>query len=1079
VTLPEFSVRQTVLVNVLFFVCLLGGWVAFNRTPVEFFPDVNLNTVQIGVVWTGASADEVERLVTQKLEEELRNVSDVEEMRSVSQANYAEIIIDFDENLNEVEYEAALNDVRAAVDRVADLPADAEEPQYTEIVSSEVFPAVMIAVVDVGGVGETALREVARDVRTRVRDLPGVNQATVRGEQEREIRVLVDRDAAARYGLTVLDLAERIQRQNLNLPAGTFASGGGESSVRARGDYQSVDEILGTVVRESAGNTYVRVSDVATLEEGLEKRRYASRYNGDPSLLVSLTKKSEADVIDLVRAVDAWIAEYRPLLPAGVEVHKTLDTAAFVAPRMRDLVENLVTGVLFVLAILWFTLGFRNSLLTIIAIPFSFLTAMILFPVLDITINSTTLIGMLLVSGMLVDDAIIVLENVYRRVEAGEPLREAVVHGAEEVLWPVVCAVATTCAAFAPLLLVEGTAGKFVSILPKAVIVCLVASLFECLLVLPAHYLHFGSRRGEGERRLRSERTGLLGRLLRLANAVAAFRAGVERSLVTAREAYVRVLDVVLTHRFSFGTLILTLLAFALGLWRHLPVDLFPGEFDTFNVLLESPPEYSLDQTDAVARGLEQELLPFVGGDVVDFSTNVGLSVDSNYDQLTGSNLAIVYAVMAQTEANAVAPEKVVDRVRERMEAHRRREPVGIMELRVAAQQDGPPVGPPVEARIKSDDWALGKAIAAEMMAFLRTVPGVHGIDDNLKLGPPEVRLLIDEERASRHGLRFEDLARALRGANDGIVASSFRDPTRNEDIDIRVLLEERYRNDLQDLLDVELRTPGGYLLKLRDLADVELTRGFRSYRRYDGERTVSVYADVDEERATTLGVNERLKAAFADIGTRYPEVAIHYGGEYEETNEAFANVFGVFPVAFLAIYMILAALFRSYLQPLIVTAAIPFGFVGVILGVGLLGYPVSFILFYASIGLAGVVVNDSLVMVAFINQARNLGTPLLEAVRQSGARRFRPILLTTLTTVMALLPMALGLQGASKTYGPFAACISFGLIVAMVGTLFAVPLTYTSLVVWQERIGGGVGRLLGRESKPELRDVSRRAGAR
>ena len=357
-----------------------------------------------------------------------------------------------------------------------------------------------------------------------------------------------------------------------------------------------------------------------------------------------------------------------------------------------------------------------------------------------------------------------------------------------------------------------------------------------------------------------------------------------------------------------------------------------------------------------------------------------------------------------------------------------------------------------MEVRLQGDDYALGKAVAGEMKSFLETVPGIYNVEDNLKLGTPEVRLLVDEERSARHGLGFEALAVALRGANDGLVASSYREPTRNEDVDIRVRLADRYRRGLQDLLDVEVRTPAGYLVKLRDVADVEVSRGHRAYHRYDGKRTVTVFAQVDDDRATSLSANQRLQAAFADLPSRHPQLEVTYGGEFAESGEAFADLFRAFPVALVAIYMILAALFRSYIQPLVVVVAVPFAFVGIIVGVALFDYSVSFVLLYAAIGLTGVVVNDSLVMVDFINRARAEGTPLLEAVRQSGVRRFRPILLTTLTTVVALLPMAFGLQGSSKTYGPFAASIAFGLIVAMAGTLFAVPLAYSSLIVGQGR---------------------------
>jgi multidrug efflux pump subunit AcrB len=399
--------------------------------------------------------------------------------------------------------------------------------------------------------------------------------------------------------------------------------------------------------------------------------------------------------------------------------------------------------------------------------------------------------------------------------------------------------------------------------------------------------------------------------------------------------------------------------------------------------------------------------------------------------------------------------------------AWRERNPEGIAELRLQPQQDGPPIGPPVEARIESPDYRVGKAIATEMKAYLHTLPGVFSIEDNLKLGPQEARVRLDEARAARYGVGFRDVATALRGANDGLVASSFRSVELDEDIDIRVMLDERYRQSLGDLLDTELRVPTGGLVRLRDVADVELTRGFLSFRRYDEKRTVSVYADVDTAVTSTIAVNEALKEQFADISSRYPGVRIRYGGEFEAANEAFAELGAAFPIAFLAIYMILAALFRSYIQPLIVTAAIPFAFMGVIFGVALLDYDVSFIMMYATIGLTGVVVNDSLVMVDFINRAREGGMPLREAVRESGARRFRPILLTTLTTVMALLPMAFGVQGASNTYGPFAASISFGLIFAMMGTLFAVPVAYTVVIDLQEATSRRIAAWRGGDTGP------------
>ena len=1056
-TLPEFSVRQTVLVNVLFVVCLVGGWNALQLTEVEYYHDVTLNQAVITTSWPGASAEEVERLVTAKIEEKLLTVGDIDEMRSASQSNVSIINIDFDETLNTVEYESAVNDVRGALDQVQDLPLDAEEPELREVITSEVSPIVLLAVADVGGVGELAVRDVAREAQSRLRELSGVSTVEIRGLQEREVRVLVDRARASLYGLTVADVAERVRRQNQNLPAGTFQDEQGEATLRATGDYTSVEQILDTVVRDDGRGTRVLLRDVATAERGLEKQVFISRYNGYPAAVISIGKKDKTDVRTLTRRVDEWLEGFAPLAPDGIELRTTLDTTDFVTPRIDVLLDNLATGMFLVLALLWFTIGFRNALLTMIAVPFSFLTAIIFFPVLDISVNSNTLIGMLLVSGMLVDDAIIVLENIYRRIEGGEELRAAVVGGANEVLWPVTAAVMTTVAAFAPLLLVGGTGGKFVEVLPKCVVVCLIASLFECLVILPAHYMEFGSRRSPARA---AAEGGHAGR--GLLPGVARMRGLMDRGFERLRGAYRRALGPVIEHRLSFNLLLIAIVLAAVAGASRLPIVLFPGEYQSFTISLEAEPAYSLERTASIVDEIEARLRRLPRSDVQDFNTTVGLATDLNYDRIVAPNLALIYVAIAQTEANQLNPEAVLYRVREAMAELRRERPEGIVELRVEPQPYGPPIGRPVEARIQSEDFALNERLAEEIKAYLRTIPGVSGVDDNLKEGPREIRLRIDEARAGQYGLTFEDLARALRGANDGIVASSFRSPAAVEDDDIRVLVESGQRDRILDLLEIEVPTPTGHFVRLADVADLEIARGYLAYRRVDGKRAVTVFGDVDEDLATSTSVNLDLASRFADIRARHPQVDIVYGGEFQESNEAIANTVAAFPVALLLIYMILASLFRSYFQPFIVLTAIPLGFAGIVFGVGVFGYTVSFNLLYASVGLAGVVVNDALVMVDFINRARQQGAPLAAALVEAGEKRLRPVILTTLTTVVALLPMALGIQGSSRTYGPFAASIAFGLLFAMLGTLFVIPLSYATFASTGDRVAAGWRRLRG-----------------
>lgn len=1047
-----FSVNQTVLVNVLFLVCIVAGLRALQLTEVEYFHDITTNEVSIFTLWNGASAEEVELLVTAKLEEELKTLDDVDEMRSSSQPNVSMIAIEFDENLDAIGLEAAVNETRSALDRASDLPADAEEPVLEVERSANWAPVVMVAITDVGKLGELAIRDLAQEAASRMREIQGVSRVQLRGLQDREVRVIVDRARAAAYDLTVADIADRVRQQNQNLPAGTFLDASGEATLRATGDYTSISQILGTVVRENPGGARVLLREVARVEHGLEKRTYLTRYNGRGGAVLSVTKKDNADVGEVSRRVDAWLADFASRLPDGIEIEKTLDAADFMTPRVNVLIYNTLAGAGLVLVLLWFMIGFRNAALTMVAVPFAFLTALIVFPVLDISINSYTLIGMLLVSGMLVDDAIIVLENVYRHIENGEPLREAVINGTNEVLWPVVAAVSTSVAAFAPLLMVGGTTGKFVSVLPKAVVVCLLASLFECLVILPAHYLHFGSRRAAGHRAGGSGGNRLGALLDRVHLAV---DAGFDR----VRVAYLAALDRVVAHSFSFGVLVISLLISAAAGFTHLKFELWPGEYSNFTINLETPSSYSLDRTTQVVDRLEQRLAGMPEGTIADFNTTIGMTVDLNYDRISAPNLAMLMVELADNEQNRLAPERVLETVRSELATFQQENAADVRELRADADRNGPPIGRPVEVRIQSEDFALNRSISEDVKAHLRSLPGVSGVDDSLKEGPREIRLSLDDERAAAFGLTFEDVARALRGANDGVVASSFRSQEAVEDDDIRVLLEPSQRDAIQDLLEIDVRAPDGALVKLGDVAEIEVARGYLAFRRFDAKRAVTVFADVDDDLATSVSVNRDLQARFADVEARHPEVDLIFGGEFQESNESMANTAAVFPVALLLIYMILAALFRSYLQPVIVITSIPVGFAGIIFGVGLMGYDISFNLMYAMVGLAGVVVNDALVMVDFINRAIDDGMPLPDAIRQAGAQRLRPVFLTTITTVTALLPMALGIAGGSKTYGPFAASIAFGLLFAMVGTLFVIPLSYAGLSSVERRVGGWLTR--------------------
>ncbi len=900
---------------------------------------------------------------------------------------------------------------------------------------SEVYHVGQISVADVDGVGEYALREVARDMKDRLERISGLRKVELRGAREREIRVLVDRDRLLQYDLALAEISRVIEQNNQNFAGGSFTDPlDQEITVRGLGQFRSPEELARTVVKKNRDGSHVELGDVASVRSDFEKRRVFGRYNGDPAIVLGISKEADHDLMTLLADVRTFLADHDALLPAGIEATLTWDASGYVGARMSIMFWNLLIGIAFVVLVLWLTVGFRNALLAIVGVPFSFLTALLLFPLFDITINSLSLIGFVLVSGMLVDDAIIILENIYRHVEAGEPRHDAVVKGAEEVMWPVTAAIVTTMAAFIPLLTVTGTSGEFMAILPKTVIVCLLGSLLEALVILPAHYIDFGSRhkaadviaRGGGSWSYRT-------------------RARIERTLDRMRDGYSRAQQRVLDHRYAFLTACAGALFLGLGLFRHVPLELFPGDFNQLFVSIEAPTDYGIDQTDALVRRIEASLEP-IRDELTYVSTNTGVALNSDEIPIVGVNYGMLNLAFPTTRENIADPDRVLNLVRQRMQEVAEEESDDLASLLVVPPRNGPPIGKPVAIRIQSDDYDQAKEIAAAMKADLAAMPGVFNIEDNVPVGPRELRVALDEHRASIHGLTFEDVGFALMVANEGFVPSTYKDPFSDEDVDIRVQLRPEQRDSIRDLLDVELRTPQGYLVKLGDVARIELERAYQRLYHYDGNRAVVVYADVDGDQATSTSVNETMKARYRDVPERYPGVNLVFGGEFQATAQAVSDIVRAIGLAVLAIYAILATQFRSYAQPLIVMSVICFSFIGVALGMYVMSYPLTMYVLFAIVGLAGIVVNDSLVLIDFVNQERSRGTPALEAVRSASRKRFRPILLTTVTTITGLAPMAVGISGYSLIFGPFAAAVVFGLLVASGLTLFVVPSLYLAL---------------------------------
>ncbi len=1041
--LISLALDQRVLINLLFVLLIGVGVGVFRRLPVDPWPEVTLAEAWITTIWDGASPEDVERLVTNELEDEIEDISGVKRIVSDSLPGMSFIDVKFDEGLTDAEFEIAFNDLRAALDRATDLPEDAETPFLQKLTTSEVWPLFSIVLFSEDeSATELMLREVGRELRQRLTAVPGVTKVTYGGYRKREYRVLIDRLAARRADVSVLDVLTALQRSSRSHSAGAIrreglapppgALGGGEEEIRLRFDAEHLDreDIERAVVRLVPGASPIRVRDVARVEEGFEPEREITRMNGKRAIVLNIAKEEDSDTIsireDCGRVIDAFMEQ----APAGFVWEIVGDQSDVVRSRFSVLLDNLSRGICLVAVILFFAVGLRNALIALVGVPFAYLCAFILFPSADMSINNLTLFGMVLVGGMLVDDAIVTLENIYRHVELGKPIREAVLEGASEVAWPVFNACLTTVAAMSPLLLQTGVSGKFFSFIPKVVILALIFSVVQCVTVLPVHYLDFGAR-------TKGRKPGPVGR----------FFSGMRGAVFDGgRKVYLAALRLVLRFRLAFLALVLGGSVLLVGLVLNIPQDPWVSDFNAVFVTFKGDPSYSLEQSDDAARLIEEELDKLHRkGLLVNYYTIVGFRMTVDGVILRRPDVAFFMGTLADIPELMADPEQLIRELRAGIDASVKAQSEHRFDLvEVFAPRDGPPLGRPVAVRVESNDYQAAQRVAEEIKRELRTIEGVDSISDNFDLGPKEYRFSLETERASALGFFPEDAALALRAANDGLIHGSVKDRRLDEDVDVRVQYAAADRLTPKDLLDVDVRGTGAGLVPLGEIAEVDVWRPNSSYYHYDTKRTVLVTADVDGVIATGPQVNERLQRVFADAETRYPGVRLTFGGEFEETTESMDDQRRSFWVALVLIYVVLASQFRSFSQPFVVMAVVPFSVLGVLLGLLVRQQPFTIPTFIAIIGLAGVVVNESLMLVDFMNRRRREGLAFAPAILQASGERFRPIVLTACTTICNLLPLALGFGGVSRVWTPFAVSIVFGIGVSAVMTLFMVPVLYS-----------------------------------
>jgi multidrug efflux pump len=1107
--LTSFAVGNRVSVVVLLAFIAIMGLISYSSIPRESAPEVTIPIVVVNTVYPGVSPSDIETLVTRPLEDELNTISDVKELRSTSVEGYSSITAEF---ASSVDISEALRKVREKVDLARPkLPSDAEEPAIVEINLSE-FPIMQVNLS--GEYGLVRLKEIAEAMQTRFEQLPQVLRADLRGGLEREVKVDVDLPRLQYYALSLDDVVDAIRGENVTVPGGSIDVGSLKYLVRVDGEFPDPSVIEGIVVK-TLDDRPVYVRDLARVEFGFTERESFARLDGTPVVTLDIVKRSGTNIIETSQAVKRIIAEMQPQFPPSTVVKITSDQSDDIHMMVSSLENNIISGLILIIAVLLFFLGLRNSAFVAISIPASMLLSFSILKALGITLNMVVLFSLILALGMLVDNAIVVVENIYRYMEQGWERRQAALKATGEVAMPIIGATATTVAAFTPLLFWPGIVGDFMKYLPLTLIVTLSSSLFMALVIVPTLCAMFMRVEGQPAPAMtRATRLTLVGTavavllLVAISNpltAVLLAATGVglyflhrmvmhrlarrfqESVLPLIIQAYERRLRWALGHRKTvlaacavvFVASIVLFGMFSRGI-EYFPESIPPSQAA---VVIETPRGTRAAVTDEYARRMEEELKQIPG---IDDAESVVATVGGGADMFTGgsggANTARVAVNFVRFEDRRQDSFITLRNMQERLG-----QGVAGAEIAVDKPVNGPPSGPPVSIEIVGTDPVVLKRLADRVLSIVRSSPvysKLVGLESDQDDARPELFVTVDRERAGLYDLTTAKVGGAIRGAIQGVEAAKFR--TGNDEYDIVVRLAPQWREDLTSLRELNVMSEGRQI-PLSSVATWDVRDGLGSIKRRDMDRVATVTSDVRAGLNTNAVLGEVRATLDQFVSSELPPgYTLRYTGQQEDQQEAQEFLMAAFALALMLIAFILVSQFNSVVKPGIILSSVVMSTVGVF--VGLLVFRMPFVIIMTGVGiisLAGIVVNNAIVLVDYIDVLRRRdGLSKTEALIRGGVTRFRPVILTAITTALGLVPLAIGLNfdfiglftslnpdlfwGGEQAawWGPMAVAVIVGILFATVLTLIVVPVLYS---MFDDMVTGLRRRYTPAEERPLL----------
>lgn len=1013
--MSHFFITNPKLTLVLTIFLFIYGLLGIKKMNAESYPSVDFATAIIETEYFGATPEDIEVKITKPIEDEIRTVSGLKDVRSVSQAGRSKIVVRVDMDNPKVIIKDVMTDLQKAIDRTKDLPPDLrEKPKFTEIKSEE-FAAMEIAVI---GPNDNRQRDLIADaLKEDIEDDKNVKAVVKDGFREREFEINLSRKKLDALHIGVDEVLQKIGARNSNIPGGELVDDGNQRLVKVDGKIKTADELAMTPIRSSLSGQVIYLKDVATVRDGEVEAKTLTRYMGEPATLLTVQKKGGADTLKLVDKVHPLLKRYGEKHEGKARFLVFNDEGVRVAAKLNTLTSNAISGLVVVIAVLLFFMPGRVGFMVALSLPISLMATLGLMPAFGLTLNSITILSLIIAMGMLVDNSVVISEEYIRRRQLGFKSLDAAVDTVHNLWVPITATAFTTIAAFLPMLVTTGIMGRFIYAIPVVVTFALLFCLLECFLLLPMR-LHFLSKRIDVAKTEHS-RTGWFDK----------FSAKFEKFMAWS-----------IDHRYITAVAITGIIFFSflvIGVFNKFM--LFPPEqTEIYLARIELPSNTKVEKTYEVTKRVEERIKEVLGQDLLKHSVSIAgtsLAVPTDIKGQSGANVGIVKMYATSYAKNNVPYTTMLEKLRVIKDPE-------AVRLTFEEQVNGPPVGAPVTVTFRSNNGESLDGLISKVVDELKTVPGVFDVKVDEVFGPDEVKVLLDYDRLDKLGLNTRVVGNTVRTALTGTFVSDVT--LNNKKAQLKVKFGDVSKKNIEDLGNVKIMDARGNLVPLSLLAKFETTRGTPQVKRFDYKRAKTITANVDSKVITSVQANQVVAKSFAAISSVHPDVNMIFGGEQESTNESMASLGNAMILALIGIYAIMVYIFRSYLAPGLIMTTIPLGLLGVSIAFWAHGRPVSFLAMIGVIGLAGIIVNNGIILIDFINQMRDEGKmSLRDILIKAPTIRLKPVMATSLTTMGGLFPTAYGIGGADAMLVPMTLAMAWGLTTGTILTLIWIPSGY------------------------------------